>query len=772
MMMPDEQMMGGAADEAAAGICQTCGRPLTRRGPGGECLRCLVRLIDLPDDESSGAESGTPRRSTPGPLSYAHFEVEIGEDGFPVELGAGAMGITYRARDTILRSVVALKVIDRQRAESPAVRARFLREARAAAQLHHPNIARVTHYDEQEGECFYVMEFVEGETLEQRVRRDGPLPLDLALEVILQAARALAAAEAGGVVHRDLKPSNLMIASRQGEAGVSDSLLVKLIDFGVAKVAEPAAHQTQAGFIGTPAFASPEQFAGTGQTLIDTRSDIYSLGVTLWYLLTGRTPFAGRTLDEIRARQTEALPFDQLETVTVPAQVIRLLKSMLAIDPGDRPQSARELLAAIDRCCKMEAEAPATVEAAARRDEGFWVAVLPFKFSGASSDIAVLAEELNEEIVTGLSRFPYLRVVARSSTSRFVAESFDVRRAGYELGARYLVKGSLRQTGGRLRFAVHLLDAQSGVHLWAETFERELQDRDVFALQDELTERVVTNVADVYGVLARVIAAMTGTKRPETLTPYEAVWRFFLFQQRGGAEDHLATRIALTRAVELQPGNADAWAALAIVFVDEDRHAFNPEPHALDRALRAAERAISANSASQMANFAMAVTQYFRGDLGAFRAAAERALSLNPFCSYTLASIGRLLCYSGDWERGLPLATRAIELCPLHAGWYYYSLFVNEYRQRHYPEALAILQKIPMPDYWVAHMLAAMTHARLANGVAAQEASQRIRRLWPEFEQVFGKKHLEKWIRNQPDLVAHIIEGVQLAGFCLRAESE
>jgi serine/threonine-protein kinase len=724
-------------------------------------------LIDLPDDESAGAESATPRRSEP--LSYAHFEVETGEDGFPVELGAGAMGVTYRARDTILRSIVALKVIARQLAADATVRARFLREARAAAQLHHPNVARVTHYGEQEGECFYVMEFVEGETLERRVRRDGPLPVDLALKVVLQAARALAAAEACGVVHRDLKPSNLMIAARQGEG---DSLLVKLIDFGVAKVAEPVAEQTHIGFIGTPAFASPEQFSSAEQMSIDTRSDIYSLGITLWFLLSGRTPFAGRTLDEIRARHNEALPFDHLEAAGVPAQVVRLLKSMLAIDPGDRPQSARELLAAIDRCCKMEAEAPATVEAAARREEGFWVAVLPFKFSGANSDIAVLAEELNEEIVIGLSRFPYLRVVARSSTSRVGAESFDVRRAGYELGARYLVEGSLRQAGSRLRFAVHLLHAQSGVNLWAETFERDLQSRDVFELQDELTDRVVTNVADVNGVLARVIAAMTGTKRPEALTPYEAVWRFFLFQQRGGAEDHLATRIALTRAVELQPGNADAWAALAIVFVDEFRHAFNPEPDSLDRALRAAERAIGANSASQMANYAMAVTQYFRGDLGAFRATAERALSLNPLCSFTLASIGRLLCYSGDWERGLPLATRAIELCPHHAGWYYFSLFVNEYRQRHYPEALAILQKIPMPDYWVAHLLAAMTHARLGNLAAAQEAGQRIRQLWPEFEQVFGKKHLEKWIRNQPELVDDFIEAVQLAGFRLRAESE
>src|SRR5580692_6612553 len=244
-------------DPQTVGICLSCGRPLTRLGPAGECLRCLVSLAFVPGGKPLGEGMATPRRAAPGQLSYAHFEVEIGADGFPVELGAGAMAVTYRARDTILHSVVALKVIDRQMAENPIARARFLREARAAAQLHHPNVARVTYYGEQEGECFYVMEFIEGETLEERVRREGPMPLALALEVILQAARALAAAEACGVVHRDIKPSNLML-----ESDAAGALVVKVIDYGIAKVmaaeAERGADQTQTGFIGTPAFASPE----------------------------------------------------------------------------------------------------------------------------------------------------------------------------------------------------------------------------------------------------------------------------------------------------------------------------------------------------------------------------------------------------------------------------------------------------------------------------------------------------------------------------------
>ena len=284
---------------AIVGTCATCRRPLTQVGPRGECLRCLVTLAFAAEGDEEEKRPGRSR-VMPGPLEYDHFEVEIGADGFPIELGAGAMAITYRARDTVLNSVVALKVIDRSMAQNPGARSRFLREARAAAQIQHRNVARVTHYGEQDGECFYVMELVEGETLETRVRRDRPMPIALALEIIEQTTRALAAAEACGVVHRDIKPSNIMLKS-----DVTGTLVVKVIDYGVAKVlapqAEPGAEQTQAGFIGTPAFASPEQFAPTGAMRIDTRSDIYSLGVTFWYLLCGRMPFVGRSLEDIRA---------------------------------------------------------------------------------------------------------------------------------------------------------------------------------------------------------------------------------------------------------------------------------------------------------------------------------------------------------------------------------------------------------------------------------------------------------------------------------------
>src|SRR6266566_696008 len=224
----------GMEPEPSVGTCAICGRPLTQVGPKGECLLCLADLGFLSgSQEPEKSESG--RRLTPGPLKYDHFAVEVGVDGFPIELGSGAIAITYRARDTVLNSVVALKVIDRKVAKMPGVRSRFLREARAAAQIRHPNVARVSHYGEQDGECFYVMELVEGETLEARVRRAGPMPLALAMEVIEQAARALAAAEACGVVHRDLKPSNLMLESDPGGCAP----IVKVIDYGIAKILNP-----------------------------------------------------------------------------------------------------------------------------------------------------------------------------------------------------------------------------------------------------------------------------------------------------------------------------------------------------------------------------------------------------------------------------------------------------------------------------------------------------------------------------------------------------
>jgi serine/threonine protein kinase/Tfp pilus assembly protein PilF len=586
--MDDESIgLGGAKTEPeTAGTCATCGRPLTQCGPNGECLRCLVSLGFLADGEHAERPAGRGRL-IPGPLRYAHFEVEVGADGFPAELGAGAMAITYRARDTVLNSVVALKVIDRKVAQNPGARSRFLREARAAANIHHPNVAQVTYYGEQDGECFYAMELVEGETLEARVRRDGPMPLAVALEIIEQAARALAVAEVCGVVHRDIKPSNLML-----ESDASETLMLKVIDYGVAKVmaaqAEPGAEETQAGFIGTPAFASPEQFAGAGQSPIDTRSDIYSLGVTLWYLLCGRTPFVGRTMEEIRARQTGELPLEQLKGLHVPGQVITLLKSMLAPDPKDRPQTARELLAAVHSCY-----ARFSPEARSRRRQlalagaaltlaiaaialGAWlyqrtrsftpmersIAVLPFENLSNDRDNAYFAEGIQDEILTRLSKIADLKVISRTSTQHYKSAPENLPEIARQLGVAHILEGSVQKSGDAVRVNVQLIKAANDSHLWSDTFDRKLTD--IFSVESEIAKSVADQLrVHLTGREEQVIAA----KPTDNVEAYDAYLRglAFTLKTQNTPANALGAQKYLREAVRLDPKFAISWALLSII---------------------------------------------------------------------------------------------------------------------------------------------------------------------------------------------------------------
>src|SRR5216110_3489231 len=584
--MDDESIGLGTTEPQAAGTCATCGRPLTQCGPNGECLRCLVGLGFLADGQEADRPAGRGRL-TPGPLRYAHFEVEVGADAFPVELGAGAMAITYRARDTVLNSEDALKVIDRRVAQNPGARSRFLREARAAANIHHPNVARVTYYGEQDGECFYAMELVKGETLEARVRRDGPMPFALALEVIEQAARALAAAEACGVVHRDIKPSNIML-----ESDASGAPPVKLIDYGVAKVmgpqAEPGIEQTQAGFIGTPAFASPEQFAGVQQLPIDTRSDIYSLGVTLWYLLTGRTPFVGRTMEEIRARQTSELPLEQLRVLHLPAQAIALVKSMLAPDPKDRPQTARELLSVVHSCYErfnpkarsqrrrsMLASA-AAILAIAAISLGAWlyqrarpfmpmersIAVLPFENLSSDKENAYFAEGIQDEILTRLSKLADLKVISRTSTQHYKSAPENLPEIAKQLGVAHIVEGSVQKSADAVRVNVQLIKAANDSHLWSDTFDRKLTD--IFSVESEVSKAIADQLqAKLTGHEAEVIAAKP-TENPQA---YDVYLRGLAYTLKTGftPANSFGAQKYLKEAVRLDPKFALGWSLLSYV---------------------------------------------------------------------------------------------------------------------------------------------------------------------------------------------------------------
>src|SRR6202045_1975695 len=274
---------------------------------------------------------------------FEHFVIMRHADGSLWELGRGAMGITYKAFDTNLRSDVALKVINSQFLNRKTGPQRFLREARAAASLRHPNVATVFHLGNSEGGFYYAMEYVEGETVERRIQREGPLPPELALRIIRQVSRALIAADRQKLVHRDIKPSNVMLVVDEEE----DHLLVKVIDFGLAKSLVAAADQSltvsMGGFVGTPHFASPEQLE---EKEIDIRSDIYSLGATLWFMLTGRPPFSGSMASVINQHLNHTLSAEILSTLH--PRISQLLEKMLAKQVDDRFQSPSELKRKID----------------------------------------------------------------------------------------------------------------------------------------------------------------------------------------------------------------------------------------------------------------------------------------------------------------------------------------------------------------------------------------------------------------------------------------
>ncbi|HKP04855.1 MAG TPA: protein kinase [Chthoniobacterales bacterium] len=481
-----------------AGLCPTCGTTIDT-GSAEADLGCMVCLLRVGLDDSAHEETADSLPEVV-PDQFGAYTIARHDDGSPWELGRGAMGVTYRAIDVSLARPVALKIIhsNQSRSRSQAT-ARFTREARAAASLRHPNIATVYHFGirEETGQCFYAMELIEGETLEERMQRTGPLDSRAAAEIARQVTEALLAAQKQGLVHRDIKPSNLMMV--EGDNGVD--FTIKVIDFGIAKaVAETTDVRTltHAGFVGTPAFASPEQFTNKP---IDVRSDIYSLGATLWFVLTGHTPFGDSTS---RAR-TANPPLAQLRAAKVPAHFRAVLHSMLANEPAARP-GLQELGAKLARFRRSRrgirtgyfafAAAALTVLSAAlylflppKAPVENWsadksIAVLPFENLSDDPTNAYLASGIHEDVLVNLSKIGGLRVISRNSVLAYKTGPRDLKEIGKALGVSDLLEGSVRREGNRARINIQLIHVANGQQIWAENFDRELAN--TFSIQSEL----------------------------------------------------------------------------------------------------------------------------------------------------------------------------------------------------------------------------------------------------------------------------------------------
>jgi TolB-like protein/Tfp pilus assembly protein PilF len=687
-------------------------------------------------------------------------------------LGAGGMGEVYRATDTKLGRDIALKVLPAEMAEDPERLGRFRREAKALAQLDHPNIVTIHSVEECEGVHFLTMQLVEGQPLDRLICAGG-LPLEQIVEIASALGDALAAAHEKGIVHRDLKPANVMV-SNEGR--------VKVLDFGLAKdvrasnlgdATMTSDSRTQVGVVmGTPAYMSPEQTSGR---LLDHRSDIFSLGVLLHEMATGRRPFEGTSSAELVSsilRDTPPSVTD--ERPDLPDALARIVRRCLEKDPRHRLQTARDVSNEF-RDMSRTASRPTSISTAAPRmaapldsgaarvDEGFWVAVLPFKH-GSNADLAALADGLTDDTITGLSKFSYLRVIARSSSSRYAGQSVDVRSAGKELNARYVMEGTLRQAGSKLRLAVQLVDSISGAHLWAENYERAFSPETIFELQDDLVPRIVSTVADMNGVLPRSMSEGLRSRPPDQLSPYEAVLRSFAYTYSATPEELAAARSGLEEAVRKAPAYADAWAMLSFLCGQDYIHGYELQANALEIATSAAKRAVALGPSNHLAYFSLGQALWSLKDYDSFRDAAERTVILNPMDGNSVAYLGELLTYAGSAERGMQLVERAKQLNPNHPGWYWFADFYHAYSRGDYRDALSFALKAKLRGNPLAPMLVAAAYGQLGDVEGGAIAAVELVKFRPELPALMRKQVAKVW---NPEYGERFLEGLRRAGLAM-----
>jgi adenylate cyclase len=377
------------------------------------------------------------------------------------------------------------------------------------------------------------------------------------------------------------------------------------------------------------------------------------------------------------------------------------------------------------------------------------VAVLPFENLSRDPDQEYFSDGLTDDIITALSRFKDLFVIARNSTFRYKGQAVDVRQLHKELGARYVLEGSVQRERDTLRVTAQLLDATNGTHLWAETYDRELSAANIFAVQDEITEQVVGTIASSSGVISRSRSAEVKKRPTDHLDAHEWVLRTMAYLRDPViAAEHAEVRSGLEGAVESDPDYASAWACLSLIYLDEYRFNHNPRPDPLDRARDAARWAVASDPASQPARFALAEVSFYRHELETFRAESDRAIALNPNDVGILSKLGHNLCLLDD-ERGISLVERAMRLDPFHPRGLNFTIADFYFAVGEYEKALAAARKIDLPNFFWTHIYLAGIYAELGRSHEARSALEELLTLYPGFNMETLIAEWRKW--NAPD---------------------
>jgi serine/threonine-protein kinase len=608
-------------------------------------------------------------------------------------LGAGGMGEVYRARDNRLKRDVAMKILSERLAEVTGALALFEREAQSVAALSHPNILAIHDFGRFEGLSYAVMELLEGETLRERLEQER-LSARKAVDFAVQIVGGLIAAHNRGIVHRDLKPENLFL-TRDG--------LVKILDFGLAQqVAVPEttdskstaltlAHNENGSVVGTVGYMSPEQIRARP---VDHRTDIFSFGIVLYEMLSGQRPFLGQSSADVIGAILSDSPRDfPGRSETVSPALWNILNRCLEKNVDERFQTTSDLAFALrsvaDRSADSNASGVGETEPQAG-DEPSSVAVLRFSNTSPDPEQEYFCEGMAEEIINALAMIDGLKVAARSSAFLFDPKESDAREVGKRLKVKTVLEGSVRTAGKRVRVSVQLVDAVNGFQLWSERYDREMDD--IFALQDEISERVVdalkvklggrekedskrpTASVEAYQLYlkglhnwykretdslekAATFFEQAAEEDPSYTLAHAAVANAYDSLGWYGLEPRLArakAHAAIQRALALDPQLAEVRAAVAL------KHTF------LDWDWKGAERefraAIEANPSYVLAYiwFSMALSWTERYDEGATM--AVRAIELDPLSPYAHSAYGLSLLAAGRAEEALAALNEAIEI--------------------------------------------------------------------------------------------------------------
>jgi len=573
------------------------------------------------------------------------------------ELGKGGMGRVYKAIDKKINEKIALKLIKPEIASDKKIIERFRNELKFARKIRHKNVCQMFDLGEEKGAHFITMEYVPGEDLKSFIRRTAPLSIARCISITKQVCQGLTEAHRLGVVHRDLKPHNVII-DQEGNA--------RIMDFGIARSLEAKGITGAGVMIGTPEYMSPEQVEGKA---VDHRSDIYSLGVILYEMVTGEVPFRGDTPFVVGVKHKTEQPTAPRETnEQVSVELNRLILKCLSKDKEKRHQSAEELLSQLTDIEQGLSTVKSTTYKKKPETTGipemkweFSIAVLPFADISPQKDQEYFCDGMTDDIITKLTKLQEVKVISRTSVMRYKNTDKDIREIGQELGVTTILEGSVQKSGDDIRVNAQLINVEDGFHLWAETYDRKLKN--VFEIQSDLAENIAgalkakLSIKEKHGL---------GKKPTEDIEAYNIYLKGRYFWNLRTKEGFQKSLEYFRKAIEKDPTFALAYSGIADYFNLLGYYNLLPSREAFPKAKEAAEKALEMDETLAEAHTSLGwVKTIFEWDWPGAKRSFKRAIELNPGYATAHHWYAVFLMAVGRFDESIVEARRAQELDPV-----------------------------------------------------------------------------------------------------------